>query len=134
MLERNDMILRDDRNAGLAAYQAPRAPIAAPPMEENEPSLIGSIFRHIWIVVLVLALSFGGAAVYLNRTQPLYQSSSKIYIEQTRASVSPELASAERGGYLYTQCEMIKSTPILRIVLERPEVQSLPVFSKMPDQ
>jgi capsular exopolysaccharide synthesis family protein len=135
MLERNDMILRDDRHAAIAAYQQPRVPFAAPPVEEAEPSLIGSIFRHIWIVVLTLALSFGAACVYLNRTQPLYTRTSTIYIEQTRApSINPELASAERGGYLYTQCEMIKSTPILRRVLEMPEVQALPVFSKIPDQ
>src|SRR3954452_19440710 len=112
MLERNDMVLRDERNAALSAYQAPRPQVAAP-IEETEPSLIGSIFRHAWILVLTLALSLGAACVYLNRTQPLYTSTSKIYIEQSRTAMSPELASAERGGYLYTQCEMIKSTPIL---------------------
>ena len=34
MLERNDMILRDERNAAMAAYQPSRAPFAAPPIEE----------------------------------------------------------------------------------------------------
>ena len=132
MLERNDMILRDDRNAALAAYQAPRH-LAPPPLEDTEPSLIGSILRHAWILILTLAVSLGAACVYLNRTQPLYTSTSRIYIEQTRTAVSPELASAERGGYLYTQCEMIRSTPILRRVIELPEIQALPVFSQIPD-
>ncbi|CAN5369080.1 hypothetical protein BH09PLA1_BH09PLA1_35790 [soil metagenome] len=132
MLERNDMILRDDRNAALSAYQAPRA-VAPPPIEQSEPSLLGSIFRHAWILILTLALSLGAACVYLNRTTPLFTSTSRIYIEQTRTAVSPELASSERGGYLYTQCEMIKSTPILRKVIELPEVQALPMFSQIPE-
>ena len=88
MLERNDMVLRDERNAALSAYQAPRS-VAPPPIEETEPSLLGSIFRHAWILILTLALSFGAACVYLNRTQPLYTSTSRIYIEQTRNAVSP---------------------------------------------
>ena len=29
---------------------------------------------------------------------------------------------------------MIKSTPILRRMLELPEIQALPVFSQIPDQ
>lgn len=133
MLERNDMVLRDDRNAALSAYQAPR-PVAPPPIEETETSLLGSIFRHAWILILTLALSLGAACVYLNRTQPMYTSTARIYIEQSRSSGPAELASAERGGYLYTQCEMIRSTPILRRVIEMPEVRALPLFSKISDQ
>src|SRR5215212_5156377 len=129
MLERNDMVLRDDRNAALSAYQAPHA-VAPPPIEESETSLLGSIFRHAWILILVLALSLGAACVYLNRTQPLYTSISRIYIQPVRGSASPELAAVESTNYLYTECQLIKSTPMLLKLLDDPDVKALPGLSQ----
>lgn len=143
MLERNDMILRDERmgpggGAALSPYLAQQRgglyPPQGMPPEEAEPSLLASIFRHAWIVVLVLALSLGAACVYLNRTQPLYTSISKIYIQPVRGNVSAEIAATESANYLYTQCQLIKSTPLLLKLLDDPDVKALPDFSQMPNQ
>src|SRR3954453_842100 len=142
MLERNDMILRDERMGGhggaqLSPYLAPqqRGPYMQQPMpEETEPSLLASIFRHAWIVILVLALSLGAACIYLNRTQPLYTSIAKIFIQPVRTAASSEMASAESANNLYTQCQLIKSTPMLLKLLDDPDVKALPGFSQIPNQ
>jgi capsular exopolysaccharide synthesis family protein len=143
MLERNDMILRDDRmsgqNAQLSPYlaqQMPRGPYGPQgiPPEQAEPSLLASIFRHAWIVILVLALSLGAACVYLNRTQPLYASIAKIYIQPVRGPSSPELAAVESANYLTTQCQLIKSSSMLLRLLDDPDVKALPGFSQIPAQ
>jgi capsular exopolysaccharide synthesis family protein len=135
MLERNDMILRDERyaNAPLAAYTPQRPMFGPPPVQDDEePNLLASIFRHAWVVVLVLAVSMAAACIYLNRAQPLYQSTAKIYIEPARGG--GEMATMERSGYLFTQGELIKSTPMLSMMLERPEVKGLAHFSEIPNQ
>jgi len=142
MLERNDMILRGqgggygDRAPGAMMPYSPQGMMVPPPMmEESESSLFGSIFRHLWIVILVLALSLGSACVYLSRAEQLYTSTSRIYIEPQAAGPSQQYTGGmERGSYLFTQCEMIKSTPILSKLLETPDVKALPVFSQIPDQ
>ena len=146
MLERNDMILRDDRmsgqNAQLSPYLAPPMPMRGGnpyaqqgiPPEQAEPSLIASIFRHAWIVILVLALSLGAACVYLNRTQPLYASIAKIYIQPVRSPASPELAATESANYLTTQCQLIKSSQMLLRLLDDPDVKALPGFTQIPNQ
>jgi capsular exopolysaccharide synthesis family protein len=141
MLERNDMMLRDERMSGHGAALSPylasqQRGMYGPQMlpEETEPSLFASIFRHAWIVVLVLALSLGAACVYLNRTQPLYTSIAKIYIQPVRGSVSAEIAATESANYLYTQCQLIKSTPLLLKLLDDPDVKALPGFAQIPNQ
>lgn len=137
MLDRNQqqMILRSQQQAAALAAYVPQGPVLppAPQQEEAEPNVFAAIFRHAWIVILALALSLGAACVYLNRTEPLYTSAARIYI-QPASQRATELQAAERGSYLYTQCELIKSPPLLSALLEDPDVKNLPVFSQIPSQ
>src|SRR5450432_3462450 len=124
MQVRPDMILREQRSE-MAHYQTSSAP--AP--ELPEPSILRGIMRHFWLVVLFALIGAGGAWFYLRHARPYYLSESKIYIEPSGPKVLTEtLGSAQRSNYLYTQAELIKSTPILSIVAQKPEVAGLRTF------
>jgi len=133
MLDRNEMVLRDERYAPqqLAPYMPPpMAPYMAPP-EPEEPSLLGAIFRHLWIVGIVLGISLLLACVYLNKTTPFYKSESDILISTNVPVITPgdqTGISTGGGNYLYTQTAFMKSSIILNAVLSRSDIADLPVF------
>jgi capsular exopolysaccharide synthesis family protein len=136
MLDRNEMVLRDERYApqAMAPYMPqPMAPFI-PPAEPEEPSVLAGIFRHIWILILMLAICLSAAFVFLRKTTPLYESKSKIWIQTNLPSMAAgDMPMVSEGGlnYLATQTSLMKSPLILSIVLNRPEITGLPVFKSV---
>ena len=132
MLDRNEMVLRDERYApqAMAPYMPqPMAPFTPPP-EPEEPSLLASIFRHIWIVAIVMAVFLALAFVFLKKTTPLYESKSNIWIQTNVPMMGPDAGVANAGGtnYLNTQTALMKSSIILSAVAQRPDIANLPSF------
>ena len=78
-----------------------------------------SLLRIIWhrrlIVLLVSITAIGIAFIYLFQARPIYISGSRLYVEQK----GPKIITEDEGfmmrsyNYVYTQCELLKSTPIL---------------------
>jgi capsular exopolysaccharide synthesis family protein len=137
MLDRNEMVLRDDRYAqhALAPYMPPQMPPYMPPPEPDEPSVLLSIYRHLWILLAVLALALFLACIFLNKTTPLYKGESKIWIQTNLPVVNPgdnTPVAATGGNYLATQTALMKSSIILSTVLSRSDISSLPTFRGVP--
>lgn len=123
---RNDseMILRQE-NAAMMPYSLP----PALPPEPTQPSILKAILRHFWMVIVCAILAGVGAVYYLKNATPLYTSEATIYIRPTGPRVLNEsLGSAQRSGYLYSQAELIKSTPILTRVADKPGIRGLQSF------
>jgi len=134
MLDRNEMVLRDERYAPqvMAPYMPPPMPPFMPPAPElEEPSLLSAIFRHLWIVAVMLAICILLACVYLNKTTPLYKSESDILISTNIPVIQPGDPTAVGNGggnYLSTQTALMKSSIILKEILNHREIADLPVF------
>ena len=95
--------------------------------------LLHIIWQHRVIVLLTTASALVIALVYLIQSTPYYSSTSRIYVEQN----GPKIITQEQGvltqskNYLYTQSELIKSTPILAAVAEDPVIAELKTFAKV---
>lgn len=82
--------------------------------------LLGVIWRRRMIVLVVTVVSLGSAFLYLAFAPALYESTSRIYVEQK----GPKIITEQQGvmtaskNYLYTQCELLLSTPILANAVE----------------
>lgn len=98
-------------------------------------NLFTTLWLGRWIVVLAVALSLAGGIVYFSRQTPIYVGASRIYVEKT----GPRLMSESQGimtqsnNYLGTQCELIKSSAILGLVAEMPEVRQMKTFEGVAD-
>jgi capsular exopolysaccharide synthesis family protein len=130
MRSRNDIVIREERSA-LMPQSAPQSMVPSMPPELPEPSLLRAIFRHFWMVVVCAVLGAGGAWLYLKRATPMYTSTCKITIEPVGPRVLTDtLGSAQRSNYLYTQAQLIRSTPIISLAAEMPELKDLRSFSR----
>ena len=131
MLDRNEMVLRDERYApqAMAPYMPqPMLPYMPQP-EPEEPSLLASIFRHFWIVAIVVGAFLALAFVFLKKTTPLYESHSRILIETSVPVINDNDTPMQGGAVnLNTQTALMLSPVITQRVLQRPEISSLPVF------
>jgi capsular exopolysaccharide synthesis family protein len=128
------MVLRDERYAPqvLSPYMAQPLPPYMPPPEPEEPSIIASVLRQVWILVAVLAIFIFLGCVFLKKTTPLYESHAKVWI-QTNAPPSMgagdmQAPAAIGQNYLPTQAEFMKSQVILLGILSRPEIADLPTL------
>src|SRR5512145_2209248 len=111
-----EMVIRNPYDAA-GAPLAPYAPV--PPMgppaaaEPQDPQIFAAILRHWWLVVLFALVGAGGALIYLQNAQKLYTSYAKIYINAGGSQLSNVLGTTQRENFLNTQCEVIRSTPLL---------------------
>ena len=97
-------------------------------------SLIEIVWRSRWIVLAATVIALGAAFVYLSKATPIYTSTSRIYVEQTGPKIIGETAAGvmtQSNNYLYTQAELLKSTPILAAALEVPGIKQLKTFSRV---
>lgn len=91
-------------------------------------SLFEIFWRRRWVVLVTVLLALAAGLIYLQRATPLYQSTSRIYVEQT----GPQIFERDNSGmitrwdnYLYTQAERLKSTEILAAALKSPGMTNL---------
>jgi len=96
-------------------------------------SLVRIIWRSRWIVLFATVVALGGAFAYLSRATPIYTSTSRIYVEQSGPRILGEVEGVmtQAKNYLYTQAELLKSTPILSSAIEKPGVKQMKVFHKI---
>jgi capsular exopolysaccharide synthesis family protein len=135
MLDRNEMVLRDERYApqAMAPYMPPPMVPYMPPPEPEEPSIVLSIFRHFWILLTVLGFCVLLACIFLHKTTPLYESHSVVWIQTNNAPMfmpgdGQSAAAATGGNFLQTQAAFMKSQLILSAVLQKPEIANLPTI------
>ncbi len=103
--------------------------------------LVHILWRRRLIVLICLLLSVAGAFAYLkageSRNLPwdlgrlAYISSSRIYVQRS----GPRIMSSEEGGdrtsanYLNTECQVMRSGPILGAAMDAPGIKNLRTFA-----
>ena len=97
-------------------------------------NFIQILWRGRWFVLLTTILAIVIAFMYLWRATPIYTSTSRVYVEQRGPRIMTEMDEGfmtHSVNYLYTQAELIKSTPILAAVLEMPRVSQMNTFAQV---
>ena len=85
------------------------------------------IWRRRGSILLILALIFLAAVVYLRRVTPVYVVTSELYIEKkTLRDVGDRPLD-----YLYTQSALLRSTPVLRLALDSIDVAQFPELANL---
>ena len=78
------------------------------------------LWHRRWIVFAGVILCLLGGLVYLTRQTPRFKSTAQIYVERRGPKVVFESQGVmmESTYYLDTQCELIRSTPVLAAAIE----------------
>lgn len=105
------------------------------PLGVVQETFVETVWRERWVVLAALLVSLVGAFLYLAKATPIFTSTSRIYVEPR----GPEIIRGAEGvvtqskNYLYTQAELLKSTPILTSALEKANAAQMKVFRKVED-
>jgi capsular exopolysaccharide synthesis family protein len=97
-------------------------------------SLFEIAWRRRWTILVTVVLALAGAVVYLQKATPLYESTSRIYVEQSTPRIfrdSDEGMLSRSTNYLYTQAELLESTPILSDALKTGQIDRLKSFQNV---
>ena len=92
-----------------------------PPLQTEvpRPGLLATIWGRRWLVLAAVFLSLGAGLVYLTQATPIYESTSRLYVEKEGPIPDVPRGMTQPKNYLYTQCELLKSTPVLAAALEQ---------------
>ncbi len=118
-------------NNGMGRAETP-VPAVGAAGDGGGPSLIHVIWRRRWIVAIATVASLVAGWVQLNRTTPLYTSTSQLYVERVSPKIIPgaeDFTTMGPWNYLNTQCALFKATPIAASALERPGIRQLRTFA-----
>lgn len=94
-------------------------------------SLISGLWRSRWTLLISIIISLLAAIVYITKATPIYSSTSRIYVEQSGPKIITEMEEGvmtQSKNYLYTQAELLKSTPILSAVLDVAGIRQMRTF------
>ncbi|MCK5000346.1 MAG: polysaccharide biosynthesis tyrosine autokinase [Anaerohalosphaera sp.] len=96
-----------------------------------QDSLFAVIWRGRWIVLLSVLLTLTFGFVYVMKATPIFTSSSRIYVEQTGPRIIEDFQGVmtQSKNYLYTQAELMKSTPIISETLDQQGIRQMMSFA-----
>jgi succinoglycan biosynthesis transport protein ExoP len=96
-------------------------------------SLIQVVWRNRWIILLTTIAALATAFIYVLKATPIYSSTARIYVEQRGPKILTEVEGVmtQSKNYLYTQAELLRSTPILSSALEKPGIKQMKIFHKV---
>ena len=95
----------------------------------SQTNLLALAWQARWLTLLTVLLGIGISWVLLQRAEPRYTSMSQIYIERNMPRIlTNETQIGNSGTYLYTQVELMRSTPVLAATVEAPENAQLETF------
>ena len=97
----------------------PHAPVADHTENHRETNLLHLAWRNRWLILLCMIIGAAGAWVTLQRVTPRYTAASRVYIDRDLPQIlSDDLQIGQAASYLYTQAELIRSTPVLMAVAD----------------
>jgi len=110
-----------------------RQPVALAQPEVTEASLLRILWRRRWVIALALAGCLAAGFVHLGRATPLYTSTSRLYVEKRGPKIITEYEGVmtQSWNYIYTQAELVTSTPILASALEGPGMKGAESLRQM---
>ncbi len=98
-----------------------------------QSSLLQIALRHRWVILAAVLVSLIAAFGYILKATPIYTSASKLYVEQSGPKIITEYKGVmtQSKNYLYTQGELIKSTPIVANVADDSEIGRFKTFEQI---
>jgi len=99
-------------------------------------SLLEVVWRNRWIVLACIVLALVGGFIYVLKATPIFLSTSRVYVEQTGPKIIENVQGVmtQSKNYLYTQAELMKSTPVLSMVIDKPEMNRLRTFQDVTNK
>ncbi|HZN67282.1 MAG TPA: polysaccharide biosynthesis tyrosine autokinase [Tepidisphaeraceae bacterium] len=98
--------------------------------QPGDKNILHVLWRGRWIIFACAVLALGAGFLYLSRQTPVYASESRILVEPEGLPLMDKDGGPTRSGnYLRTQCELLKSSEILGMVAELPELRSMKTFA-----
>lgn len=96
-----------------------------------QENLLHILLWHRWTIFLTVVIFLSAAIMYLVRATPIYLSDSRLYVEQSGPKIINDYEGimTRSNNYLYTQGELIKSTPIISEVANNDQIKRLKTFS-----
>ncbi len=92
-------------------------------------NLLALAWQARWLLLVTTVVGIGGGWVFLQRVVPRYTSVSRIYIERNLPRIlTNDVQFGNSASYLYTQAELIRSTPVLAAAADAPENAQLETF------
>jgi len=110
---------------------------ALPAGELMGENLIQVMWRSRWVMLTAVVVFLVIGLIYITKTTPIYTSTSRIYVEQSGPKIMTEMAEGvmtQSKNYLYTQAELLKSTPIIAVALESPDAGQLHTFAEIDNR
>jgi capsular exopolysaccharide synthesis family protein len=109
------------------------------PAEQNESrretNLLQLAWQSRWLILLCMLVGAGIAWVILQRVTPLYPAQSRIYVDRALPSImTNETQLGQSANYVYTQAELIRSTPVLVAVAEAEANANLETFREVDNR
>jgi polysaccharide biosynthesis transport protein len=109
------------------------------PAEQNESrretNLLQLAWQNRWLILLCMLVGAGASWVTLQRVTPLYPAQSRIYVDRVLPSImSNEVQLGQSASYVYTQAELIRSTPVLVAVAEDAANANLATFREVDNR
>ena len=99
------------------------------PAEGMQTNSLAIAWQARWLLMLTVLVGIGAAWVLLQRAEPRYTSMSRLYIERSLPKIlTADTQFADSTSYLYTQAELLRSTPVLAAVVDDPANRSLETF------
>lgn len=94
------------------------------------------LWKSKWTILVCTILALVAGFTYLLYCTPVYSSVSRLYVEQEGPKVLGDVQSVmmQSKNYLYTQAELLKSTPVLSLALEQMKHQTFQTFSDTDSQ
>ena len=96
------------------------------------PGPIRAVWQGRWVVLSVTLLALGAAYAYLSNATPIFESTSRIYVEKD----GPMIMSRDEGmvmtqsrNYLHTQVGLFTSLPVLSAATEKLDIKSMKTFA-----
>jgi succinoglycan biosynthesis transport protein ExoP len=119
----------DNYNVG---NEKSRHPQTLPDIGMVPESLVQIVWRSRWIVLASIILALAAAFIYLQKATPIFTSTSRVYVEQSGPKIMSELEEGfmtRSKNYLYTQAELLKSTPIINTALDGSGIRQMKTFT-----
>ncbi len=111
-------------------------PAPAVEAEVHRPGLLRVIWERRWLVLGVTAACLAAGLTYLVRATPIYTSTARLYVEQRGPKIITETEGVmtQSKNYLFTQSELVKSTPIVTDALEKPDIRPMKTFADIDNR
>lgn len=88
--------------------------------------------RHRWTILVTTVLCLVVTFLFLLKATPIYTSTSRLYVEQSGPKIMNEYEGVmtRSKNYLYTQGELIRSTPIVADVVDDSKIRNFKTFAE----